>query len=194
MGPGRPARGTLVSTVPTVAPGPVTGMPKPMDAGEASRGQRCLTGPRHVERCGCARGHDLLGFNGQPGGARHVRGNRSIKPGAQTAPVTSPITPPTSSSKHLLPKAHRSRGLRLQASMAPKRAAADPKGKATVQAGTSAAAARGAALVAALPLSRINAAALAKVRYLAKITRRILWALAGRPVVPWFPLCRQSRF
>ena len=25
---------------------------------------------------------------------------------------------------------------------------------------------------------------------LAKITRRILWALAGRPVVPWFPLCR----
>ena len=51
--------------------------------------------------------------------------------------------------------------------MAPKRAATDPKGKATAQAGTSAAAARGAALVAALPPSRINAAALAKVRYLA---------------------------
>ena len=26
---------------------------------------------------------------------------------------------------------------------------------------------------------------------LAKIIQRILWALAGRPVVPWFPLCRQ---
>ena len=97
VGLGRPARGTLVSTVPTVAPGPAMGTPKAVDAGEASRGQRCLTGPRHVERCGCARGHDLLGFNGQPGGARHVRGNWSIKPGAQTAPVTSPITPPHTS-------------------------------------------------------------------------------------------------
>ena len=26
---------------------------------------------------------------------------------------------------------------------------------------------------------------------LSEIFRKMLWALAGRPVVPWFPLCRQ---
>ena len=45
VGPGRPARGTLVSTVPTVAPGPTMGTPRPKDEGEASRAQRCLPGP-----------------------------------------------------------------------------------------------------------------------------------------------------
>ena len=71
MGPGRPARGTLVSTVPTVAPGPTMGTPESFDEGEASRAQQSLPGPRHVERNGCARGHDLLGFNGRRGGTRH---------------------------------------------------------------------------------------------------------------------------
>ena len=44
------------------------------DAGEASRAQRCVPGPRHVGRSGCARGHDLLDSNGRPGGARHDLG------------------------------------------------------------------------------------------------------------------------
>ena len=35
-GPGRPARGTLVSTVPTVAPGPATGTLESLDAGVQS--------------------------------------------------------------------------------------------------------------------------------------------------------------
>ena len=45
VGPGRPARGTLVSTVPTVAPGPTMGTPESEDGGEASRAQRRLPGP-----------------------------------------------------------------------------------------------------------------------------------------------------
>ena len=51
------------------------------DEGEASRAQQSLPGLRHVERSGCAHSHDLLGFNGRRGGARHDRGGRSIKPG-----------------------------------------------------------------------------------------------------------------
>ena len=50
--------------------------------------------------------------------------------------------------------------------MAPKKAAADQKGKATMQAGTSAAAARGAAPQGALSKTRVRAAALEKVRHL----------------------------
>ena len=50
--------------------------------------------------------------------------------------------------------------------MAPKKTGSDLKGKAAVQAGTSAAAARGAALAAAMPPTRVTAAAIAKVRHL----------------------------
>ena len=50
--------------------------------------------------------------------------------------------------------------------MAPKRAGTDLKGKAAVQAGTSAAVARGAALAAAMPPTRVTAAAIAKVLHL----------------------------
>ena len=79
VGPGGPARGTLVSTVPTVAPGPAMGTLESMDAGEASWAQRSLPGPRHVARNGCARllGHN--GANGRSGGARHDRGRKAAR-------------------------------------------------------------------------------------------------------------------
>ena len=51
--------------------------------------------------------------------------------------------------------------------MAPKKANTDPKGKAAMRAGMSVAAARGAALVEALPPTRVNAVAIAKVRHVA---------------------------
>ena len=82
MGPGRPARGTLVSTVPTVAPGPTMGMQESATEAKRRGPKRCLPGPRHVERSGSARGHDLhdlLDSNGRTGGARHDRapGNKA---------------------------------------------------------------------------------------------------------------------
>ena len=43
VGPGRPARGTLVSTVPTVAPGPTMGTPKSsMEAKRRGPKEACL--------------------------------------------------------------------------------------------------------------------------------------------------------
>ena len=51
--------------------------------------------------------------------------------------------------------------------MAPKKAAVDPKGKPVMRAGASAAVARSATLVEALPPTRVNAVAIAKVRHVA---------------------------
>ena len=48
--------------------------------------------------------------------------------------------------------------------MAPKKTNTDPKGKATTQAGTSAAVARGAALEGVMPQTRVTAAAIARVK------------------------------
>ena len=50
--------------------------------------------------------------------------------------------------------------------MAPKRMTNDPKGKAAAQAGTSAAAARGASLTGAMPPTRVAGEAIARVRHL----------------------------
>ena len=60
--------------------------------------------------------------------------------------------------------------------MAPKRAAASQKGKAKVQTGTSAAAARSTAPLGALPETRVRAAALEKVRQLAAASTHELGA------------------
>ena len=65
--------------------------------------------------------------------------------------------------------------------MAPKRAATDPKGKATVQDGTSAAMARAAALEGALPRTRVTAAWVAKVRQLAAASTNEHGATEMRP-------------
>ena len=51
--------------------------------------------------------------------------------------------------------------------MAPKKTSTAPKGKVAVQAGTSAAVARGAALEGVMPPTRVTAAAIARVRHLA---------------------------
>ena len=72
VGLGRPARGTLVSTVPTVAPRAHDGHAEVVD--------------------GCARDHDLLGFNGRRGGARHILGSWALKPARDDGAVTPPIT------------------------------------------------------------------------------------------------------
>ena len=69
--------------------------------------------------------------------------------------------------------------------MAPKKAGTDLKGKAAVQAGTlagaSAAVARGAALAAAMPPTRVTAAAIAKVRHLVAASTNEHGATEMRP-------------
>ena len=65
--------------------------------------------------------------------------------------------------------------------MAPKKTNADPKGKATTQAGTSAAVARGAALEGAMPPTRVTAAAIARVRHLAAASTNEHGATEMRP-------------
>ena len=65
--------------------------------------------------------------------------------------------------------------------MVPKKANIDPKGKAAMRAGTSVAAARGAALEGALPQTRVTAAAIAKVRHLAAASTNEHGATEMRP-------------
>ena len=74
VGLGRPAHGTLVPIVPTVAPGPTMGTPETSTEAKRRGPKRRMPGPRHVERDSCARDHDLLGFNGRCGGTRHYSG------------------------------------------------------------------------------------------------------------------------
>ena len=65
--------------------------------------------------------------------------------------------------------------------MAPKKMSTGPKGKATAQAGTSAAVARGAALSGAMPPTRVTAAAIARVRHLAAASTNEHGATEMRP-------------
>ena len=65
--------------------------------------------------------------------------------------------------------------------MAPKKRSNDPKGKATAQAGTSAAAVHGAALSGAMPPTRVTAEAIARVRHLAAASTNEHGATEMRP-------------
>ena len=65
--------------------------------------------------------------------------------------------------------------------MAPKKANTDPKDKAAMRAGTSAAMARAAALEGALPRTRVTAAGVAKVRHLAAASTNEHGATEMRP-------------
>ena len=65
--------------------------------------------------------------------------------------------------------------------MAPKKTSTDPKGKATAQASTSAAMARGEALSGVMPPTRVTAAALARVRHLVAASTNEHGATEMRP-------------